>query len=226
MRQATSHPVRLVCLDLGGVLVRVCSDWSEACRTAKIDLPQGLTPATLPLLIDLGRRHESGLIDEPQFEREAAALTGVTPAQVAAAAEAWLKGAYPGASDLVARLSAHPMVRSACLSNTNPRHWRMMNSPGPNDLGLGRLTWRFLSYEIGQMKPAPAIYRHVEQATGLAPESILLFDDNADNVAAAKARGWQAERVDPCGDPLRQAGEHLAAHGLHGTYLLRDHFHQ
>jgi putative hydrolase of the HAD superfamily len=210
-----ANPIQLVCLDLGGVLVRVCGTWQEACRAVHLELPAHLLdPAAIMRLSEMNRRYEIGQIDEAEFERQAADLTGLSTKQIGDAVAAWLKGACPGAAELVGRLGSHPHVRSACLSNTNPRHWRMMNSPGPNDLGLGRLTWRFVSYEVGHLKPFPAVFRHVERVSGLAPAQILFFDDNPGNVAAARACGWQAERIDPHDDPPGQVVRHLARFGV------------
>src|SRR4051794_34813942 len=129
--------IQLVCLDLGGVLIRVCRDWREACEAAKLELPRPIfDPEMVGALVEINRRHESGRIDDAAFEREAAALIGLTPQQIAAAAAGWLRPVYPGAFDLVGRLAAaQPRVRSACLSNTNTRHWRMMDTPRPPQLG-------------------------------------------------------------------------------------------
>jgi FMN phosphatase YigB (HAD superfamily) len=206
-----AQPIQLVCLDLGGVLIQVCRDWREACEAAKLELPRPIfDPEMVGRLGEINREHESGRIDEAAFERQAAALTGLTPQQIAAAAAGWLRPVYPGAFDLVGRLAAaQPRVRSACLSNTNTRHWRMMNTPGPHQLGLERLTYRFVSFELGHMKPSAEIFRDVERLAGLPPASILFFDDNPDNVAAARACGWQAERIDPHRDPPGQVVEHL-----------------
>src|SRR3954453_5202548 len=88
-----TNTIQLVCLDLGGVLVRVCGDWQEACRAAQLQLPpRVLSPELLAALPETGRQHESGRIDEAAFEREAARLTGLSPRQIADAAAAWLKG--------------------------------------------------------------------------------------------------------------------------------------
>ena len=128
--------IQLVCLDLGGVLIRVCRDWHQACEAAKLELPRPIFDTEMVRrLAEINRRHESGRIDDATFDREASALTGLSPQQVAAAAAGWLGPVYEGAFDLVGRLAAaHPRVRSACLSNTNARHWRMMNTPGPHQL--------------------------------------------------------------------------------------------
>ena len=41
-------------------------------------------------------------------------------------------------------------------------------------------------------KPDPAIYAIAERRFGHAPHSLFFTDDNPANVAAARARGWQA----------------------------------
>ncbi|MFN2305359.1 MAG: HAD family hydrolase [Paracoccaceae bacterium] len=50
---------------------------------------------------------------------------------------------------------------------------------------------RFISGHMGVIKPDVEIYARVERETGADPASLLFTDDRADNIAAAKARGWQ-----------------------------------
>lgn len=51
-----------------------------------------------------------------------------------------------------------------------------------------------VSGRVKMMKPERAIFDHHVEAFGLAPPaSILFFDDNAANVAGARAAGWNAE---------------------------------
>lgn len=201
MSSSPSYDIRLVCLDLGGVLVRICSGWEEACRLTKLNLPPALNdPAVVKQVAQISRLHETGRIDDAGFDQQVATITGLTPAQVAAAAEAWLTGRYSGAVELVEWLAGHPTLKSACLSNTNARHWWRMTESPELGLPLKELTWQFVSFKIGFMKPSPEIHRHVEQVSGLAPSQILFFDDNPANVAAAQACGWQAEVIDPSGD--------------------------
>ncbi len=45
-------------------------------------------------------------------------------------------------------------------------------------------------------KPDPAIYAHVEQDCGLAPQSLLFADDRADNITAAARRGWRTHQFE------------------------------
>lgn len=49
----------------------------------------------------------------------------------------------------------------------------------------------FISGHMQMIKPDPAIYQSLEDTSGIAPEALLFTDDRADNIDAAKARGWQ-----------------------------------
>lgn len=59
-------------------------------------------------------------------------------------------------------------------------------------------------------KPDAAIYEALERRYALDPSATLFLDDSAANVAAARARGWQAELID-CPERVAAA---LAAHGV------------
>ncbi len=50
-----------------------------------------------------------------------------------------------------------------------------------------------ISGREGCIKPEPRIYEIVEARTGLSGPDLWFLDDRADNVAAARARGWRAE---------------------------------
>lgn len=50
---------------------------------------------------------------------------------------------------------------------------------------------RYISGQMKMAKPDPEIYAAVEADCGVAPEHLLFIDDRADNIATAKARGWQ-----------------------------------
>jgi putative hydrolase of the HAD superfamily len=55
-----------------------------------------------------------------------------------------------------------------------------------------RVSKIFSSGRIGHAKPDEAFFKHVSDELGFAPQSLLLIDDNAVNVSAAKALGWDA----------------------------------
>jgi len=47
------------------------------------------------------------------------------------------------------------------------------------------------SYEVGAMKPLPAIYEAMEKMCGRSGTDLIYLDDRADNIAAGAARGWR-----------------------------------
>jgi FMN phosphatase YigB (HAD superfamily) len=199
-------------------MVEICADWHEAAARARLELPSsiGRSPV-LRRVRDIADRHESGHIDAAAFDRQVAEVTGLTTPQVSRIAEAWLKAPYRGLDELLERLGSAG-VRTACLSNTNDRHWGVMNEPtsGGCALPLDRLDHRFASHLIGRMKPDEEIYAHVEQACDVSAESILFFDDNEQNCRAARRLGWQAEQIDPADDPAARMTEHLVRWGVIG----------
>lgn len=56
---------------------------------------------------------------------------------------------------------------------------------------LDEFDLRFISGQLGVVKPDPRIYAIVENATPFAPEALLFTDDNAANIAMAASRGWK-----------------------------------
>lgn len=61
---------------------------------------------------------------------------------------------------------------------------------------LGEFDRRYISGHLGVTKPNPEIYRIVEQDCGLPPGALLFTDDRAENIGAARARGWQVHLFD------------------------------
>jgi putative hydrolase of the HAD superfamily len=54
-----------------------------------------------------------------------------------------------------------------------------------------------VSHQLNCVKPAPAIFRHAAERLGCDPEEILHVGDSAeDDVAGARAAGFQAARID------------------------------
>lgn len=88
------------------------------------------------------------------------------------------------------------------LSNTNDTHIRAVNkllagqhgTPGGLSAFFDKV---YLSYKMGLIKPDPAIYRKVLSDSCLKAEETLFFDDNADNIAAARTTGIQAVQIIP-----------------------------
>jgi HAD superfamily hydrolase (TIGR01509 family) len=102
----------------------------------------------------------------------------------------WPRGLFPGAEELVASLA--PGVGTACLSNTNELHWNEQQDAQV----LHRLfETRFLSHELGLVKPDREIFDHVLSDLGLSGREVLFLDDNEINVDGAREVGLDAQVV-------------------------------
>ena len=213
------RPSPLVCFDLGRVLIRICSDWRHACECAGVAPPPAAVPegAARAALDEAVCASEVGAIDLAEFAAVAARALGIPVESAVAASSAYTRGPYPGAADLLDELAAAG-VATACLSNTNANHWRILTDPAdPHARVTDRLTHRFASHLVGARKPADAIYAHVERAVGVPGDAIVFFDDLRENVAAAARRGWRAHWVDPSPDePVGQVRRALREHGILG----------
>ncbi len=201
-----TRQVDLVCFDLGRVLIRICDGWGHACEVAKVAARAAeLTPEGEAALLDVVSRNEVGETDLARFCEEAAPLLGLTAGEVEAASHAYLREPFEGGAELIDELEAAG-VATACLSNTNANHWRLMLSEGsPTFLPLSRMRHRFASHLVGARKPDAAIYAHVEREAGVAPERIVFFDDLPANVEAARTRGWKAHVITPEESPIEQS---------------------
>jgi glucose-1-phosphatase len=77
----------------------------------------------------------------------------------------------------------------ALLSNINILHYEYLKKSFPV---FGVFDKVFLSFELGLIKPDPAIYRLVIQDLGVCPQEIFYTDDRPELVASAKSLGMQA----------------------------------
>ena len=103
---------------------------------------------------------------------------------------AWPGGAYPGALDLVGAVRAVAGV--GCLSNTNAFQWQAHFESTPITEAF---ELRFLSFELGMVKPDREIFEEVALRLPIAPGRVLFLDDNAVNVAGAEECGFVARHV-------------------------------
>jgi putative hydrolase of the HAD superfamily len=181
---------RWLLFDLGGVLM----DWAG---------PREL-PAHLPAPVDADLRlrmagcaatdaFERGAITPQQFAERFVRDWGVrlAPAEFLERYVAWLRGLYPGAEDLLARLGTR--YRLACLSNTNALHWEQSESMRWLQR---RLDVALSSHELKLRKPQPEIFAAALERLGCAAHEVVYFDDLPANVAAARAAGFDAHHVD------------------------------
>jgi HAD superfamily hydrolase (TIGR01509 family) len=131
--------------------------------------------------------HESGRLHGQELLERLAALT-CAPVTLSDVRAKWLEMFEIDAPmvDLAHRLSER--YRVYLLSNIGDLHWAHLSREYRlHTIGHGALP----SYLAGVMKPHAGIYAEAERRFGLTPVATVFVDDRADNIAAARARGWQ-----------------------------------
>ncbi len=117
-------------------------------------------------------------------------LVGFAPGAEALIAYWFAKDARPDPMTvaLMDRLAARG-IRQVIATNNEARRARYI----ADDMGFaGRVEQIFASGHLGVIKPDPAFFQTVTDTLGVAPGEMLLIDDLARNVDAARALGWQA----------------------------------
>jgi len=193
--------------DLGRVVLDI--DFSKALTCWATHA--GCTPADLAARFvreEPYRQHEIGKIDDAAyFESLRATLgIGITDAQFLEGWNAIFAGEMPGIAPLLER--AAKWMPLYAFSNTNRPHVEHFSKAYADVLGHFREM--FLSSTIGLRKPDAAAYDHVVKAIGVPASRILFFDDLAENIEGARARGLAAVHVTSPGDVAKA----LAALGI------------
>ncbi|MFY9951935.1 HAD-IA family hydrolase [Bradyrhizobium sp.] len=144
------------------------------------------------------RHHEIGKIsDAAYFDSLRSTLRiRISDGQFLEGWNAIFAGEMPGIAPLLERAARH--VPLYALSNTNRPHVEYFSKTYAGLLGHFREI--YLSSTIGLRKPDAAAYDHVVKAIGVPASRILFFDDLAENVEAARARGLHAVQVKSSAD--------------------------
>jgi putative hydrolase of the HAD superfamily len=180
----TLNHIKVIVFDLGGVLLKLrnpVENFGLAMSEADF-LERWLKSPSV-------REFERGAVDADTFARAIVdELKLHMPWQeFLKRFDAWPERLFPETTTL---LDAVPSgIGRALLSNTNAAHW------GRSDISAalaGRLDRIFLSFRTGLLKPDREAFTQVATAYGLAPEALLFFDDNPQNVSAAAATGMTA----------------------------------
>lgn len=176
-------PIRVILFDVGGVLIEL-----TGVSTLLGWLGNHLKPKELWrmwLSSSVVRAFETGKVGLDTFADQLIVNLGlpVGRQEFLAAFTAWPRGVFPGAVDLVRRIS--PSYVRATFS-TNVLHWpRLMEG-----MELGHLfEYHFASHLIGKLKPDREVFEHVVAALGCEPSTILFLDDQPLNVEAAQTVG-------------------------------------
>jgi len=154
------------------------------------------------------RLHEVGKIsDEDYFASLRASLgIGISDAQFLEGWNAIFAGEMPEIAELLPR--AAKQMPLYAFSNTNRPHVDYFSREYGELLGHFRAL--YLSSSIGLRKPDAEAFDHVVTAIGVPAERIVFFDDLAENVEGARARGLTAVHV----TSPRDVGNALKALGI------------
>jgi len=142
---------------------------------------------------DSWQRHERSEISDTEFFENLRQSLGIaiTDTQFLEGWNAIFTGEMPGIAASLARAGqALPLY---AFSNTNGAHVAHFSHAYAGVLGHFREI--YLSSSIGLRKPEAAAYDHVVNAIGMPASRIVFFDDSADNIAGARARGLTAVHV-------------------------------
>jgi FMN phosphatase YigB (HAD superfamily) len=178
-------PIKNLVFDIGQVLVRLRPQ-----PLLSLFAAHGYVPQDLPDVVTRVGLHEyeAGRFDGEELLSRLIALAPQPPPRAAVRA-AWLDLFEPIEAMLEFARRARGPYRTFLLSNVGDLHWLELDRA----YGLHTLTDASLpSYTTGFIKPQSEIYALAERHFALEPASTVFIDDRADNVAAAKARGWHA----------------------------------
>jgi FMN phosphatase YigB (HAD superfamily) len=140
---------------------------------------------------DLELRYEAGEVDDRGFYEIFCRRTDTRPDY-----DAFL---LAGSAIFRPNVSIYPVLnglltaghRLGVLSNTCPAHWAYCYPRGYDILSRGFEKYA-LSYELRSCKPSPEIFAGAARLAGVAPSEIFFIDDMAQNVAGARASGFDA----------------------------------
>ena len=204
---ASRRPIRNVVFDVGWVFVHL-----NPRPILEFLAGLGVATTTIDALIEsvslddheTGRLHGQGLLER------LSALSEQQPIALEALHSKWLDmfELQPAMIDLAHRLSHR--YRVYLLSNIGDLHWaHLCREYRLHHIGHGVLP----SYLAGVMKPHEGIYIEAERRFALTPAETVFIDDRAENIAAARARGWHGivhSAYAPTVEGLRALGVYYA----------------
>jgi len=172
--------------DLGRVVLDIDFSKAFACWARYADCAPEKLVGRLSLG-ELNHRHERGEISDSQYFAGQCAAMGIalSDAQFLEGWNAIFAGEMPGISEGLARAAKKlPLYAFSNTNNAHVEHFRVVHA----DV-LRHFRDIFLSSSIGLRKPDAEAYDHVVKEIGVPAERIVFFDDSADNIAGARARG-------------------------------------
>ncbi len=177
----------LYIFDLGNVIVdidfnRVLGVWSDLSRVPL---------ATLQSRFKMGEsfhQHERGEISDEEFAHKMCEELELPLSydQFAAGWQAVFVGVRPEVIAIMQRLREQG-ERVVILSNTNRLHCQFWPTQYPEVQAAADKI--YLSQEMGVRKPEPEIFQRLLNEEDFSAEEAIFFDDNPDNIEAARQAG-------------------------------------
>ena len=179
--------------DLGRVVFDIDFNQTLACWAGHAACEPAQLGGRFSSRDEIYRRHERGEISDAEFFAALRTLLGIelSDAQFLEGWNAIFAGEIPGIEPLLAR--AAKRLPLYAFSNTNNAHVEYF--PAIYAGVLGHFREMFLSSSIGLRKPDAEAYDHVVRAIGVPAARIVFFDDLAENIEGARARGLTAVHV-------------------------------
>lgn len=184
--------LRVVCFDLGGVLVDVCHTWDEA--MAHAGMSPGACHRTPLSRVEAFVQYQAGRLTDKEYLEKLSRSLGLTIEEAALAHAHILRDEVADVLAVVEEVHEAGWA-TGCLSNTNALHWEeLLSGRFP---AIASLHWPMASHLVRSAKPEPEIYAEFESVTGAKGREITYFDDVQEYVEAARCRGWIGIEVDP-----------------------------
>lgn len=138
------------------------------------------------------QRHMTGELTAEEFHRALTGRFGVDY-DFEAFKAAWcdIFRPIPGMEELFGELSGR--YRVGLLSDTDPIHWEYLETALP---WMRTATKPALSFEVGYLKPHPAMFEAAAANCGADKAACLFIDDLLANVDGARCSGMPALRFD------------------------------
>ena len=186
------HSADALLFDLGRVVLDIDFGKALACWAGHAGCP----PADLAARFvreESWRHHEVGKIEDAAYFDSLRTSLGITisDAQFLEGWNAIFAGEMPGIAPLLQRAAGRLPLYA--FSNTNRPHVEYFSKAYADVLSHFREI--FLSSSIGLRKPDAAAYDHVVSSIGVPAARIVFFDDSAENIEGARARGLTAVHV-------------------------------
>ncbi len=183
----------LYIFDLGNVIVdidfnRVLGVWSDLGRVPLATLKSRFQ------MNETFHQHERGEISDEEFAQKFSEQLDLPLSfeQFAAGWQAVFVDVRPEVIAIMQKLRQQG-ERVVILSNTNRLHTTFWLSEYPEvSEAADKL---YLSQEMGVRKPEPAIYQQVLNAEDASAQDAIFFDDNQENIDAARALGIHSLQV-------------------------------